>query len=352
MDYEQEVAVGCEGEIRRIDTNGISTDALVAGEGPAMLLLHGWPHTWLIWHALLPALAAKHTVIAPDLRGLGAATRPDGGYDPHTLADDAAGVLDAVGLEQATVVGVDAGAPAAWMLARRRPERVARLVVMESLMGRLPGAEAFLTGGPPWWFGFHTVPGLAERVLAGHEGDYLDFFFSAGTHGGHRRALPTARSAARWLRALPRHAARSRADRGGRGVTFPGPNPGHRRRRRGRHPSPATRADHRRPHRPRHPGVRTHRPGRPTRRAARVPARATGLSSGGGRSSVGHGHRADGLPEAAGRMFVDPKIAPYSLESRREAVRLLTDARFTMEPTGGRGLFTSARSWLHLDVDG
>ncbi|MFX0576272.1 alpha/beta fold hydrolase [Nocardia nepalensis] len=65
----------------------------------------------------------------------------------------------------------------------RRPERVRRLVLMESLLGTLPGAEDFLAGGPPWWFGFHAVPGLAETVLAGNESEYIDWFLTVGTHG-------------------------------------------------------------------------------------------------------------------------------------------------------------------------
>ena len=54
---------------------------------------------------------------------------------------------------------------------------------MESLLGRLPGAEGFLAGGPPWWFGFHAVPDLAETVLIGHEAEYVDWFLEAGTRG-------------------------------------------------------------------------------------------------------------------------------------------------------------------------
>ena len=65
----------------------------------------------------------------------------------------------------------------------RRPGLVRRLVVMESLLGTLPGAEPFLAGGPPWWFGFHSVPGLAETVLTGHEGQYIDWFLDSGTLG-------------------------------------------------------------------------------------------------------------------------------------------------------------------------
>ncbi len=54
---------------------------------------------------------------------------------------------------------------------------------MESLLGRLPGAESFLAGGAPWWFGFHAVPGLAETVLEGNEARYLDWFLDTGTLG-------------------------------------------------------------------------------------------------------------------------------------------------------------------------
>jgi pimeloyl-ACP methyl ester carboxylesterase len=172
-----------EGGVVRIPANGIEINAEVTGSGPAALLLHGLPHTWRLWTAVIPHLARHHRVIAPDLRGLGATTRADGGYDAGTLAADAEALLDALDEPTATVVGIDAGTPPAFLLAMRRPERVRRLVVMESLLGRLPGAEDFLAGGPPWWFGFHAVPGLAETVLAGHEADYIGWFLDAGTRG-------------------------------------------------------------------------------------------------------------------------------------------------------------------------
>ncbi|UOZ10583.1 alpha/beta fold hydrolase [Amycolatopsis sp. WQ 127309] len=167
----------------RVEANGIEINVADAGEGPAVLLLHGFPHTWRLWSAVIPHLARDHRVLAPDLRGLGATTRADGGYDAGNLALDAEALLDALGEPTAAVVGIDAGSPPAFLLARRRPERVRRLVLMESLLGRLPGAEAFLAGGPPWWFGFHAVPGLAETVLAGHEADYIGWFLDAGTRG-------------------------------------------------------------------------------------------------------------------------------------------------------------------------
>ena len=167
----------------RVTVNGTTLEVATAGEGPAMLLVHGWPHTWRVWAEVIPALAAAHRVIAPDLRGIGGSDRPHDGYDATTLAGDLEGLLDALDAAEATVVAIDAGVPPAFLLALRRPARVTELVLMESLLGGLPGAEAFLAGGPPWWFGFHAVPGLAETVLEGHEAQYLDFFWRSGTRG-------------------------------------------------------------------------------------------------------------------------------------------------------------------------
>jgi pimeloyl-ACP methyl ester carboxylesterase len=167
----------------RITVNGIDVNVAIGGDGPALLLLHGFPHTWRLWTAVIPHLTPHHRVIAPDLRGLGATTRADGGYDAGTLATDAEALLDALGEPAAVVAGIDAGAPPAFLLALRRPGRIRRLVLMESLLGRLPGAEDFLAAGPPWWFGFHAVPGLAETVLTGHEAGYIGWFLDAGTRG-------------------------------------------------------------------------------------------------------------------------------------------------------------------------
>ncbi|MER7725282.1 alpha/beta hydrolase [Streptomyces sp. NPDC096323] len=170
-------------ELRRITANGVELNVAVAGDGPAVLLLHGFPHTWQLWTHVMDELAGRHRVIAPDLRGFGLSTRAEGGYDAGTLAGDAEALLDALGESSASVIGIDAGAPSAFLLAMRRPGRVGRLVLMESLMGGLPGAEEFLAHGAPWWFGFHDVPGLAESVLTGHEARYIDWFLTEGTLG-------------------------------------------------------------------------------------------------------------------------------------------------------------------------
>lgn len=169
--------------VRRVAANGIDINVAIAGNGPAVLLLHGFPHTWRLWTEVIAGLAPHHRVIAPDLRGLGATTKAEDGYDAGTLATDAEELLTALGEPSAAVVGIDAGTPPAFLFAMRHPARVRRLVLMESSLGRLPGAEDFLADGPPWWFGFHSVPGLAETVLTGHETEYIDWFLTTGTRG-------------------------------------------------------------------------------------------------------------------------------------------------------------------------
>lgn len=170
----------------RITANSVDLAVTVAGAGPGLVLLHGWPHTRRIWDQVIPALTRDHLVIAPDLRGLGDSARPREGYDAATLAADLAGLLDGFDLPAASVLALDASVPAAFLFALRHPERVRRLVLMESLLAPLPGAEEFLAAGPPWWFGFHAVPGLAETVLVGHEAEYIDWFLTAGTSGPDR----------------------------------------------------------------------------------------------------------------------------------------------------------------------
>ncbi|AYF78881.1 alpha/beta hydrolase [Nocardia yunnanensis] len=161
----------------------MTANVALAGAGPAVVLLHGFPHTWRVWSEIIGPLAAHHRVIAPDLRGFGASSRAPDGYDAGTLATDIAGILDALGESTASVVAIDAGTPVAVLLALRHPARIRRLVVMEALLGTLPGAEDFLAAGPPWWFGFHAVPGLAETVLIGQEARYIDWFLTTGTRG-------------------------------------------------------------------------------------------------------------------------------------------------------------------------
>ncbi|MFJ8157929.1 alpha/beta fold hydrolase [Streptomyces sp. NPDC094468] len=221
-------------ELRRVLANGVELNVALCGSGPAVLLLHGFPHTWEVWTDVMADLSGCYRVIAPDLRGFGASSRPASGYDAGTLADDAAALLATLGVSSAAVVGIDAGTAPAFLLALRRPGLVRRLVVMESVVGALPGAEDFLAGGPPWWFGFHCAePGLAETVLEGHEAAYVDWILKAGTLGdGLRPALRDAfiraytgrqalSCAFSYYRALPESAAQIEQALAGARLTVP-----------------------------------------------------------------------------------------------------------------------------------
>lgn len=222
-----------EPQLLRIPVNGIEVNAAVAGTGPALLMLHGFPHTWRLWSQVIGPLSEHHRVIAPDLRGLGDSTRAADGYDAENLARDAEQLLADLNVDSAAVVGIDAGAAPAFLLALRRPDLVHRTVLMEAILGRLPGAEDFLSAGAPWWFGFHAVPGLAETVLSGHEREYVDWFLAAGTRGrgvpaGVRDAFVAAytgteslRCAFEHYRAMPETARQIQAATAGRRLTTP-----------------------------------------------------------------------------------------------------------------------------------
>ncbi len=167
--------------LRRARLNGVDLGYAVAGRGPAMLLLHGWPFTWYTWHKLIPVLAKTYTVVAPDMRGIGRSQKASIGYDVVSLANDAAAILSHEGFETANVLGHDLGVGVAFQLAMRHPGLVRRLALTESIVLGAPNAEMFMDA-PPWWVAWHSVPELPEQVVAGREGAYLDWFYTNLTY--------------------------------------------------------------------------------------------------------------------------------------------------------------------------
>ena len=101
------------------------------GQGPGMVLLHGYPQTGHMWRKVMPALAERFTVVAPDLRGYGDSDRPIGGYDKRTMAADIADVIRALGIEPVVLVGHDRGARVAHRFALDHPSLLTRLVVLD-----------------------------------------------------------------------------------------------------------------------------------------------------------------------------------------------------------------------------
>jgi pimeloyl-ACP methyl ester carboxylesterase len=117
---------------RDVEVNGVRLHCMVEGEGPLVLLLHGFPETSRAWRKQIPALAKHFRVVAPDLRGYGASDKPKGiaAYRTSVVADDIVALAHAFDAERAHVVGHDWGGGVAWTVAILRPEVVDRLVVL------------------------------------------------------------------------------------------------------------------------------------------------------------------------------------------------------------------------------
>lgn len=108
---------------RYVDVAGTRLHVAEAGEGPAIVLLHGWPQHWWVWRKVIPALAAERRVICPDLRGFGWSEAPPGRYEIQELADDVLALLDELGLDQVELIGHDWGGYAGFLLCLKAPER-------------------------------------------------------------------------------------------------------------------------------------------------------------------------------------------------------------------------------------
>lgn len=157
---------------RMVEANGIRMHVAEQGDGPAVLLCHGFPETWYAWRHQLPALAqAGFRAIAPDLRGYGGSDRPRDAeqYSLLHLVGDAVGLLDALEIPSAAIVGNDWGATLAWQAALLRPDRF-RAVVASSvpMMGRAPMPPGRLfpaTDEALFYTLYFQQPGTAEAEL-------------------------------------------------------------------------------------------------------------------------------------------------------------------------------------------
>lgn len=115
-----------------VDAGGLRTHVALAGptDAPPVLLVHGWPQNWWTWRHVIPTLAERFRVIAPDLRGHGWTEAPASGYEKEQLASDMLAVLDALAIERATWVGHDWGGWAGFLAALRAPERIERMLAL------------------------------------------------------------------------------------------------------------------------------------------------------------------------------------------------------------------------------
>ncbi len=162
--------------------NGLNMHYLRAGQGDPLVLLHGWPQHSLMWRKIMPALAERYTVIAPDLRGAGGSSITASGYDKRTMATDVYALVRQLGLEGIFLVGYDHGAGVAYQYASAHPAEVRRLAILDYAMPGF-GYEKAMQPSPDWDSGsnwqlaFFTVPDVAERFITGQERELLSWFF-------------------------------------------------------------------------------------------------------------------------------------------------------------------------------
>src|SRR3954471_20877886 len=169
---------------RYVDAGELRLHAVIGGDGPPLLLVHGWPETWYAWRLLMPALAGDFEVIAVDQRGMGLSDKPQGGYDTGTLAGDLIALMDALGHERFAVVGHDTGFAISYALAADNPGRVERAALLElpGSPGTAPSPPLFLPGpinDRLWHLGFNRIDTLNEQLVTGREDIFFGWEFDA-----------------------------------------------------------------------------------------------------------------------------------------------------------------------------
>jgi haloacetate dehalogenase len=180
-------------ETRRISTSGTEIHLRLGGDGPPLLLLHGYPQTHVMWHRMAPALAERFTVVAADLRGYGDSGKPPGGdghenYAKRAMAQDQVEVMAALGFDRFSVVGHDRGARVTHRMALDHPQRVEKAAVLD-ICPTLAMYErtdmAFATGYYHWFFLIQPYD-LPERLI----GADPDFYLTNKTGGLWMGASP------------------------------------------------------------------------------------------------------------------------------------------------------------------
>lgn len=161
-------------EHRTLRLTRVELHVVSAGAGFPVVLLHGWPQTWHEWRRLIPLLAGRYRLVAPDLPGLGASSRPPT-YDKKSIGADLREMCEQLKLEHFHLVGHDWGGPCAFALACAAPRAVRTLAILDVT---IPGIGPDISqGGRRWHHAFHMTPELPEALVAGREREYLGWFY-------------------------------------------------------------------------------------------------------------------------------------------------------------------------------
>ena len=156
--------------------DGIKLHYLKAGHGPAVILLHGYTQTSRMWRPIMPLLAEKFTVIAPDLPGIGDSQIPKNGLDMKSAAISIHGLAKSLGIEKARVVGHDIGLMVAYAYAAQFPAETEKLAVMDAFLPGVAGWEDVYNNPGIWHFRFNGP--TPEALVRGRERTYFDYFWN------------------------------------------------------------------------------------------------------------------------------------------------------------------------------
>jgi haloacetate dehalogenase len=165
-------------EHRQVEAGDVTIHAVIAGSGPPVLLLHGYPQTHAMWHRVAPRLAEQFTVVAADLRGYGDSSKPAGGgdhdaYSKRTMARDQVEAMARLGFERFAVAGHDRGGRVAYRMALDHPDRVTKLAVLDIVptYAMWAGADRRFGLGAYHWYFLAQPFDLPERLI-GNDAEY------------------------------------------------------------------------------------------------------------------------------------------------------------------------------------
>lgn len=161
---------------QEINTNGTTLHVRIGGQGAAVVMLHGFGDTGDMWAPAAAALVKNHTVVVPDLRGMGLSTHPEQGYTKKNQAVDIAGVMDALKISSADLVTHDIGNMVGYALAAQYPTRITKWVVIDAPLPGIGNWEEIKQSPLLWHFNFRGPD--EERLVAGRERIYLDRFYN------------------------------------------------------------------------------------------------------------------------------------------------------------------------------
>ena len=161
---------------RTAEVDGVKLHYLTAGHGTPLILLHGYAETSLMWRPIIPVLAERFTVIAPDLPGIGDSDIPGDGLDMKSAAVRIHGLAQSLGVQKAEVVGHDIGLMVAYAYAAQFPAEVTKLVLMDAFLPGVAGGEAVYNNPGIWHFRFNGP--TPEALVKGRERTYFDYFWN------------------------------------------------------------------------------------------------------------------------------------------------------------------------------